>query len=424
MLKNVKDIISNRVILRKTLFTLLIFLVYRFGCILTVPGVNKQMLKISTYSIFSLMNLFGGGSLANFSIFALGIGPFITSGIVIELLSDVIPILHEWKHEGNKGRKKMERTGRFLGVVLAVVQASSITYAFNHQYWIMDNPDLMSYLFVITMLTGGALAVSWLADQITLHGIGNGMSLLIFAGIVSELPGTFISNFNATVINAVGTEHLLQGIAHFAGFTVLYLLLILGVILIETAEKRLTIMCTKKLSNGSTATYMPIRLNSSGVLPVIFAQTIMTVPQNLISFFSIDLYSKANGLLSLGTGTGLAIYGLLTFVLTFFYTSVVLDKEEISENFKKQGFFIPNIRIGRDTEHQLSVTINRTTLIGAFSLTVIACLPYILSHFASVTDTAALGGTGIIVAVGVAMEMLKHMDTVQKENRYEKVHLF
>ena len=145
-------------------------------------------------------------------------------------------------HRQNKGRKKMERAGRFLGVVLAAVQASSITYAFNHQYWIMDAPDLMSYMFVITMLTGGALAVSWLADQITLRGIGNGMSLLIFAGIVSELPETFISNFNATVINAVGSEHLLQGIAHFACFTVLYLLLILGVILIETAEKRLTIM--------------------------------------------------------------------------------------------------------------------------------------------------------------------------------------
>lgn len=424
MLKKLKDILLNKEVQKKLVFTVFIFMIYRLGCILTVPGVDKDLLTISSDSIFSIMNLFSGGSLANFSIFALGVSPFITSSIVIELLSNVIPALEEWKKEGEKGRKKSERLNRYFGVVLAVVQAFGITYAFNHEYSLITNPSASSYMFIIMMLVAGSVAISWLADQITLHGIGNGMSMIIFAGIVAQLPNTFISNFNATVTNAIGTSNLTQGIIHFACFTMLYLVLILGVVCIESAEKRIPIMASAKFSNGSTSSYMPIKINPAGVIPIIFAQSIITVPQTIMSYVNYDAYEKMSAVLSLSSWSGIAIYCSLTFLMTFFYTSVVLDVEDISANFKKQGLFIPNVRIGKDTEKELSLAIYRTTLIGAIVLTIMAGLPYILAHFATVTSTAALGGTGIIVAVGVAIETMRNITSLQMENRYEQINWF
>lgn len=424
MFKKFKNIIFNREVQKKIGFTVFIFMVYRLGCILTVPGVNKDLLSISSDSIFSIMNLFSGGSLANFSIFALGVGPFITSSIVTELLSDVIPVLSEWKEEGEKGRKKAERLNRYFGCVLAIVQGWSITYAFNHQYGLISDPSISSYMYIIVMLVAGTTAISWLADQITLRGIGNGMSMIIFAGIVAELPNTFIGNFNATITSAIGTDSLTQGVVHFVGFTVLYLLLVLGVVCVESAEKRIPIMASAKLSNGTTSSYMPIKVNPAGVIPIIFAQSIITVPQTVISFFNQDLYTKVSSVLSFGSWSGIAIYCALTFLMTFFYTSVVLDKEDLAANFKKQGFFIPGVHTGKDTEKALSLAINRTTLVGAVALTVMAGLPYILAQFASVTSTAALGGTGIIVAVGVAIETINGISTLQMENRYERIGWF
>lgn len=419
MFKRFKEILKNKEVQKKLLFTILIFAVYRYGCTLTVPGINKESVKISTDSVFAIMNLIGGGALNNFSIFALGVGPFITASIIVELMAGVIPYLEDVKEEGEKGRKKIERISRFLALFLAVIQGWSIVYGFNAQYHIMTDTGILSYVFIITILVGGTMAVSWLADMITVHGIGNGMSMLIFAGIVSSLPNTFYGNFSRAVLGSAETGQLAQGIFHFICFVLIYLALILGVVVIESAEKRIHIMSSNgRMSNGSTSSFMPVKLNSAGVIPIIFAQSIITVPQMIVSFANYDVYQKMNTFLSFGSATGIAVYGVLTFLMAFFYTSVVLDTEEISGRFKKEGFFIPNIRPGKDTEKYLNIVINRTTLIGAVFITVMAVLPYVLALFSTVTSTAALGGTGVIVAVGVLIETMANLESIQTENKY------
>lgn len=419
MFKKFKEILKNKEVQKKLLFTILIFAVYRYGCTLTVPGINKESVKISTDSVFAIMNLIGGGALNNFSIFALGVGPFITASIIVELMAGVIPYLEDIKEEGEKGRKKIERISRFLALFLAIIQGWSIVYGFNAQYHIMTDTGILSYAFIITILVGGTMAVSWLADMITVHGIGNGMSMLIFAGIVSSLPNTFYGNFSRAVLGSAETGQLAQGIFHFICFVLIYLALILGVVVIESAEKRIHIMSSNgRMSNGSTSSFMPVKLNSAGVIPIIFAQSIITVPQMIVSFANYDVYQKMNAFLSFGSATGIAVYGVLTFLMAFFYTSVVLDTEEISERFKREGFFIPNIRPGKDTEKYLNIVINRTTLIGAVFITVMAVLPYVLALFSTVTSTAALGGTGVIVAVGVLIETMANLESIQTENKY------
>ena len=419
MFKKFKEILKNKEVQKKLLFTILIFAVYRYGCTLTVPGINKESVKISTDSVFAIMNLIGGGALNNFSIFALGVGPFITASIIVELMARVIPYLEDIKEEGEKGRKKIERISRFLALFLAIIQGWSIVYGFNAQYHIMTDTGILSYAFIITILVGGTMAVSWLADMITVHGIGNGMSMLIFVGIVSSLPNTFYGNFSRAVLGSAETGQLAQGIFHFICFVLIYLVLILGVVVIESAEKRIHIMSSNgRMSNGSTSSFMPVKLNSAGVIPIIFAQSIITVPQMIVSFANYDVYQKMNAFLSFGSATGIAAYGVLTFLMAFFYTSVVLDTEEISERFKKEGFFIPNIRPGKDTEKYLNIVINRTTLIGAVFITVMAVLPYVLALFSTVTSTAALGGTGVIVAVGVLIETMANLESIQTESKY------
>lgn len=419
MFKKLLTLLKNKEIRKRILFTVFIFIVYRYGCTLTVPGINKDSISISSDSVFSIMNLLGGGSLTNFSIFALGVSPFITASIIVELLAGVIPALQDMKDEGEKGRKKIERISRFMAFFLAIVQGWSIVYGFNHQYGIMSDVSIMSYAFVILVLVGGTMAISWLADLITLHGVGNGMSMLIFAGIVAQLPHTFFSNFTRTILVAEGEQQITQGIIHFIGFVLIYLALVFSVIVIEDAVKKVHIMnSTGRLNNGTTSSFMPIKLNSAGVIPIIFAQSIITVPQMVMSFVNTNAYDKMNSVLSFGTVSGLIIYALLIFLMAFFYTSVVLDTEEIANRFKKDGFFIPNVRPGKDTEKYLNLVIRRTTLLGALFITIMGILPYILAFFATVTSTSALGGTGIIVAVGVILETIENFNSIQTENKY------
>jgi preprotein translocase subunit SecY len=421
MFKTLKNLIKNKEVRKRIYFTLLIFAIYRYGCLLTLPGIDKTAVTISSDSVFSIMNLLGGGALSNFSIFALGVGPYITASIIIQLLSmDVIPAFSDWRNEGEKGRKKSERATRYLGVVLAIIQGFSIVYGFDKQYGILGSgATYRTYIFAVSMLVAGTMLITWLADQITIKGIGNGMSMIIFAGIVAELPSKFFANFSNTVIAAIGTEQLTQGIIHFIGFVLIYLFLIFAVTLVESAERRIHIQNSKAtFANGSNNSYLPIKINAAGVIPVIFAQSLITAPQVIVSFFSYSTYSTMSSALSLSTNLGLGLYCFLTFVFTFFYTAMVMNATDMSDNLKKQGSYIPNVRPGKDTENYLKLYIKRTTLIGAIGLTAIAALPYVLAKFATVTSTTALGGTGIIVCVGVAVETIYFLEAMQTEHKY------
>lgn len=227
MFRKIGKILANREVRKRILFTLAVFVIYRYGCLLTIPGIDKEALSISSDSVFSIMNLLGGGALANFSVFALGVSPYITSSIIIQLLSmDVVPAFSDWREEGERGRKKTERATRYLALVLAVIQGWSITYGFNVQYQILPDATCKTYIFIITVLAAGTMLITWLGDQITLKGIGNGMSMLIFAGIIAELPSKFFSNYSVTVLLGRENGQLAQGIFHFALFVLIYLFLI------------------------------------------------------------------------------------------------------------------------------------------------------------------------------------------------------
>lgn len=416
-MKKFLKMLTNKEVSKKVLFTLFILIVYKIGMNLTIPGTAIDSLSFESASVFGLMNMFGGGALQNYSVFAMGITPYITAGIVVQLLAmGVIPVLSDWNDEGENGKRKTEKVTRYIGFVLAILQAFALTYGFDKQYGLLLSNTWRSYVLTVAILTAGTMILVWLGDMITTYGVGNGASMIIVAGIISSLPSTFSSTFSQ--IFSIGTTA--WTVTKFVGYILLYLLLILGVIIVENAENRIPIRyATGGMSNpGARMSYLPIKINSAGVLPIIFAQTLLTVPVSIAGLCNYNAYTTLSKLFSLGSASGLIIYGLLTFGFAFLYTHMILDVEEMSDNLKKQQGFIPGIRAGKNTEKHIAKVINGTTMIGAIAITVMALLPYLLSLVTSVSTVSALGGTGVIIICGVAADTLSQLQTVTVENKY------
>lgn len=408
MLRTFASLFRNKDTRNRILFTLAMLLIYRVGSAIPVPGVDASALgsQIADNSILSIMNMLGGGALERLSVFAMGVSPYITASIIIQLLSmDVIPALTEMAKSGQTGRMQMDKITRYLGVVLSFVQAYSLVYGFDKQYGILQNPSLAGYLYTATVMTAGTMFLIWLGDRISMKGIGNGLSIIIFAGIVSNMPASFVQVYN---ILAGGTTQgeLFNGILQFVLYCLLYLAIVIFVIIMETAVRKIPIQYTNSsnLRGGSDITFLPFKINSASVIPVIFAQSIITAPQIVISFFNTDLYNKLSGFLSLTSWTGLTIYAVLTVLFTFFYTDLQVDPDKIAENLGKSGAYIPGIRPGTETRTYLRKVLNRITVLGAFALMIVAIIPYLLPMFTSLPASTAIGGTGIIIVVGVAME--------------------
>ncbi len=408
MLRTFASLFKNKETRNRILFTLCMLLIYRVGSAIPVPGVDATALgtQIADNSILSIMNMIGGGALERLSVFAMGVSPYITASIIIQLLSmDVIPALTEMAKSGQSGRMQMDKITRYLGVVLSFVQAYSLVYGFDKQYGILETPSLSGYLYTATVMTAGTMFLIWLGDRISTKGIGNGLSIIIFAGIVSNMPASFVQVYN---ILAGGTSQseLFNGILQFILYCLLYLAIVIFVIIMETAVRKIPIQYTNSsnLRGGGDITYLPFKINSASVIPVIFAQSIMTAPQIVISFFNTDLYNKLSSFLSFTSWTGLTIYAVLTVLFTFFYTDLQVDPDKIAENLGKSGAYIPGIRPGTETRTYLRKVLNRITVLGAFALMIVAIIPYLLPMFTSLPASTAIGGTGIIIVVGVAME--------------------
>ena len=413
MMRTFASLFRNKETRKRILFTLAMLLIYRVGSAIPVPGVDASALgsQIADNSILSIMNMLGGGALERLSVFAMGVSPYITASIIIQLLSmDVIPALTEMSKSGQTGRMQMDKITRYLGVVLSFVQAYSLVYGFDKQYGILQNPSLAGYLYTATVMTAGTMFLIWLGDRISMKGIGNGLSIIIFSGIVSNMPASFVQVYN---ILAGGTTQgeLFNGILQFVLYCLLYLAIVIFVIIMETAVRKIPIQYTNSsnLRGGSDITFLPFKINSASVIPVIFAQSIITAPQIVISFFNTDLYNKLQSFLSLTSWTGLTIYAVLTVLFTFFYTDLQVDPDKIAENLGKSGAYIPGIRPGTETRTYLHKVLNRITVLGAFALMVVAIIPYLLPMFTSLPASTAIGGTGIIVVVGVAMETLAQL---------------
>ncbi len=412
---------KNKEIRNKIFFTLAMLLIYRIGSAIPVPGVDSAKLsaQVSSNSILSMMNLLGGGAFEKMSVFALGVGPYITASIIIQLLSmDVIPYLTELSKSGETGRIKSDQITRYLGVVLAFVQSFSMVYGFDKQYAILESSNLSTYFYTATILTAGTMFLLWIGDRISSKGIGNGISIIIFAGIVSNIPAQFTQVFNILMSgNAQGAQF--SGILEFALYCVLYLVIIVGVVIMQLAQRKIPIQYTS--SSGAKAndiTYLPFKINSASVIPVIFATSIITAPQIVLSFVDATAYQNVSNFLSLQKPIGLTIYAVLTFLFTFFYTDLQVDPDKIAENLGKSGAYIPGIRPGSETRTYLKKVIHRITVLGAIALTIMAVLPYILPMVTSLPTSVSIGGTGIIIVVGVAMETMAQLKGQLTQKQY------
>ncbi len=414
MINTLVDMFKNKEIRQRILFTLAMLFVYRLGAAITVPMVNtaKLMQGLADNSLFSMMNVLGGGMLEKFSIFALGVGPYITASIIVQLLAmDVIPALTEMSKSGATGKMKMDRITRYVGVALAFIQAFSMTYGFDISYGLLINPSIANYLYISTILTAGTMFAMWLGDQITVKGIGNGISMLIFTGIVSNLPWHFWSAFQS-LVDTSNSQATFNGILSFGAYVLVYVAIIVLVIFMETAVRKIPIQYTSSSvkRGGNDMTFLPLKINSAGVVPVIFASSMLMAPVTLMSFMEqTDLVRKITNFLSFSSPTGLAMYLILTVVFTFFYANLQVDPEKISENLNKSGTYIPGVRPGKETTEYLKKVLNRITVLGAAFITFIAALPHLIPMFTTLPNTISVGGTGIIIVVGVAMETMKQL---------------
>lgn len=415
-----KNVFKKGELRQKVVFTLGILFVYRLGAAITIPSVNTGALSSSdaTSGIFGIMNLLGGGTLERFSIFSLGVSPYITSSIIIELLSmDVIPALSQWRKEGNTGKKKKDRVTRYLTLFLAALQGGVLTYAFDNGYQILTDSSIWTYIYVVLVMMAGSMLAVWLGDQITNKGIGNGVSLLIFTGIVSSLPNSFISTFNNLVDTTGKAGDMWLGIAWYALFVVVYLSIVIFVVFNEGAVRKIPIIyatSSNTTMRTKDQTHMPIKINSSGVIPVIFASSVLAAPRTIVSFMEAsDVTKWINTIFNYQEPIGFVLYILMIIGFAFFYSNLQIDAEKISDDLKKNGGSIPGVRAGVDTMNHIKTILNRVTVVGSLSLCIIAAIPIITPVIWSQTANASLslGGTGLIIVTGVALETVKQIKT-------------
>ena len=443
-MKKIASILRNKEIMNRILFTVLILFIFRIGAQITVPGVNPEGLEeyLNSGSALSLMNLLGGGTLQTFSIFALGVSPYITAQIIVQLLStDVLPALSELKRQGQYGRRKIEYATRYLTLMLGAVQAYGIIKTIENTDNVTLNLDgnWMTYIYIIVVMLAGSMLVMWLGDQISVKGIGNGISMIIFAGIVCSLPNQFSTAFTTYISTAQGQPEatVIAGVFKFILYVLAYLVIIAFVTFIELSQRKIPVQHSGK-GGGQTpgmtkASFLPIKINSAGVIPVIFASSIMMAPSVIAAFIDsnssnakwLKIFSTSE-MYDMGSWSmpwGLIIYLVLTIAFTFFYANLQIDPEQIAENFQKNGSYIPGIKPGIETERYIRKVLNRVTVIGAAALALIAALPSVLTLtgvFGS-NNSLVLGGTGMIIVVGVCLELNNQIDGLLAGKSFDEV---
>ena len=426
MLNFFKNVFKKGELRRRIIFTLGMLFVFRLGAAITIPSINADAITASAANsgILGIMNMLGGGMLEKFSIFSLGISPYITSSIIMQLLTIAIPVLAQWQKEGNTGKKKKDRVTRYVTLVLAAIQGGSLTYAFDNMYGILGSSSLWNYAYVVLVMIAGSMLAMWMGDQITQKGVGNGTSLLIFTGIVASLPTNFITTFNNLVSFDKGTQTMILGILWYALFVIVYLAIVIFVVFNEGAVRKIPIMYATNSNptmRTKDTTHMPIKINSSGVLPVIFAASVLAAPRTIISFMdSNNITRTIDTILNYQEPFGFCLYLLMIVLFAFFYSNLQIDAHKISNDLKKNGGSIPGVRTGLDTEKFISTVLNRVTVVGSIFLVIVAAIPIITPVIWSQTSNAALtlGGTGLIIITGVALETTRQIKTLITRKEY------
>lgn len=435
MFKTIKNAISTPDVRKRLLYTLLLIVVFRFGCYITVPGVNSVALNeamSNTNGIVGLIDMISGGAFSRFSVFAMSISPYITASIVIQLLALIIPSLERLTKEGGEeGRKKVNKYTKMLTVLLAFIEGVGIYLSYKSSGIFVNDSFLTGVLVVLGLMTGTSILM-WLGEEITSKGIGNGISLLIFVGIVAGFP-SLITTLWGLIMPSTGFST--TGLLIAIGILIGAIILITGVVFVQQAERRIPVQYSKKVVGrkmmGAQNTHIPLKLAMSGVMPIIFASSFMTFPAMIIQIFVSDIanqtgflaglykFSIATSTSNVGWGYSLAnaiVYLLLIVGFSFFYTFATFNPAEISSNIKKNGGFIPGIRAGKPTTEYLSSVISKITWFGGLFLAVIAILPMLL-RFTGLN--IAFGGTSILIVVGVALEAVQQLESFLAMRHYK-----
>lgn len=430
MFNKVKLILSNREIVLKILITFALLLVFKAGTYIPIPLISTTSIKsvLSANDFLTVLNAFSGGGLSNFSVLALGISPYITSSIVVQMMQMIIPKLKDYAEQGEQGKEKLNRITRYTTIVVAMIQALVIIFGlgarpenllvdsiikYQDAFWVM-------YLYMAIVMTAGSAFTMWLADLITRHGIGNGSSMIISAGIISTIPAMF---------NELSTLYL--G-ANFSGLhlflfilvTVLYVAMILGVVFFEGAVRKIPVQYANRQA-GQKGSDIPVKLNSASVIPVIFASTITSIPLTIIGVSGLQTETSnlaywMDQIFSSTQPIGIALYVILIVFFSFFYSFMQVDPDKISDNLEKQGAFIPGYRPGEETKIQLSKMLFRITLIGSAYLVILALVPIIVTKaFGFQSNVIQIGGTSLIIVVGVAIETFRQMETASETKDYK-----
>lgn len=425
MFRTISNFMRVSDIRNKIIFTLLMLIVFRIGTFIPVPSVNTDVLKLQDeLNSFGVLNIFGGGALQKFSIFAMGVMPYITASIIVQLLQmDVVPKFTEWSKQGEVGRRKLAQFTRYFTVVLGFIQALGMSYGFNNLAggMLIRNPGIGTYLLIAVVLTAGTAFLMWLGEQITAKGVGNGISIIIFAGIVSGIP-TVLNQIYAQQFENVGEDVFLR-IVRLLLVALAVVAVIVGVIYIQQAFRKIPIQYAKRLEGrspvGGHSTHLPLKVNPAGVIPVIFAVSFLIAPPTIASFFGTnDVTLWIRRTFDYTHPIGMTIYVVLIIAFTYFYAFVQVNPEQMAENLKKQGGYIPGIRPGKNTQEYVTRILYRLTLVGSVFLAVIAVLPVFFVNVANLPPSAKIGGTSLLIVVGVALETMKQLESQLVKRHY------
>ena len=402
---------TNKDLRKRILFTLGALLIFIIGTGVPVPGTTNITKNLG---FLELINAMGGGSLKNFSIFALGVSPYITASIIVQLLQmDIIPYFSELSKEGPVGRRKLNQITRYMGIIFAFIEGYAFSFAF------LGSSSAFEYLYVATILTAGTAFCLWLCDQITQKGIGNGVSLMIMAGIIATLPTMFQTAFTSLVV----PNDLTMGIIKFAIFVILYFVIIIGVVYVQEAERRIPLQYANKTtgSYGSEQSFLPIKLNTASVIPVIFASSLLAIPATIANFVNKEGFTNfVSNYLDYSKPVGFILYIVLIFFFGYFYTFLQLRPEDVADNLKKNGGYIPGVRPGKETEEYVSHTLSRITIVGTILLIILAIIPIIFTSVTKLPSSISIGGTGLLIVVGVALETYKQLEGSLATRTYKK----
>ena len=426
MFSTLKNAFKDKEIRNKIYFTLFILLLYRIGANITVPGVNaKAITQVAQTGLVPMLDTVSGGGLDNYSIFSLGVSPFITAQIVIQLLQmDIVPTLVEWGKQGEVGRRKTNQATRWLALFVAFFQSIGITLGFNAltEMGLVKSQTWQSYCEIAIIMTAGTMLLTWLGDEITDKGLGNGVSVIIFAGIIARLPRGLWQLYKDEVINNSASDRW-QGIVFFIAILIAILIVTQIVTWVEQADRRIPIQYTRRATTSGSESFLPLKVNVSGVIPVIFASSFIVTPATILMAFQRtqgdqQWYKVMTNIFSMQTTTGVIIYTLLIVLFTFFYAFVQVNPEKLAKNLQKQGAYIPSVWPGKDTQDYVSKLLIRLSTVGSVFLGLVALLPQLATNIWDLPSSIGLGGTSLLIVIGVVLELSRQINGLLMKREY------